>query len=395
MSTPSPAPVTNASSEAQVFDLVESHSRVILGFYAPWAAPCVQMNSVFDALAASAASSAPRPADEMGMDGDTGGHAVRPDILFVRVPADALPTVAAHFNVASVPAFVALHTSTVHSHGRVVARTQGANPRALATVVEWLTSATSAQLDTAAWTEATKAEEVMLFLKGDPDSPKCASSRQAVDILRRNGIVFGYIDVLTDPELREGLKLLHNWSTYPQLYARGRLVGGLDILRERAETNQLIAELARDTASDANPDQPSPGPTESAAPGKAKMIAPTSANDTISALTPPPTHQTLEARLRALVTRSPVMLFMKGEPDAPRCGFSKKIVALLRDQGLVFDTFDILDDPVVRQGLKDLFQWPTFPQLYSNGTLIGGLDIVRELSDAGALRDELAMGIPQ
>lgn len=91
--------------------------------------------------------------------------------------------------------------------------------------------------------------------------------------------------------------------------------------------------------------------------------------------------QTVHQRCESLVRRAPVMLFMKGAPDSPRCGFSARIVELLRTNGIVFDSFDILSDPDVRQGLKECCgKWPTFPQLFVHGEFVGGLDIVTEMA---------------
>ncbi|CAN0329604.1 unnamed protein product, partial [Hapterophycus canaliculatus] len=73
------------------------------------------------------------------------------------------------------------------------------------------------------------------------------------------------------------------------------------------------------------------------------------------------------------------MVFMKGTPDAPRCGFSRTLVGLLREENIEFESFDILEDNAVRQALKDLSNWPTYPQLYVQGELVGGLDIVKEM----------------
>lgn len=86
----------------------------------------------------------------------------------------------------------------------------------------------------------------------------------------------------------------------------------------------------------------------------------------------------LNARLTKLVSAAPVMLFMKGTPASPQCGFSRQLVALLRENQVRFGFFDILKDNSVRQGLKTFSDWPTFPQLYVNGELQGGLDIIRE-----------------
>nr|CAH7720925.1 unnamed protein product [Callosobruchus chinensis] len=97
----------------------------------------------------------------------------------------------------------------------------------------------------------------------------------------------------------------------------------------------------------------------------------------------------LEDRLKALINRSKVMLFMKGERNAPRCGFSKQIIEILNDLKIQYDTFDILTNEEVRQGLKKYSEWPTYPQLYINGELIGGLDIVKEMTASGDLQSML------
>ena len=96
------------------------------------------------------------------------------------------------------------------------------------------------------------------------------------------------------------------------------------------------------------------------------------------------------AKLRLAVSSTPVVLFMKGVPDAPRCGFSRRIVGLLREQGVQFSSFDILQDESVRQGLKVLNDWPTFPQLIVKGEFVGGLDVVKEMVDNGELKELLA-----
>jgi Grx4 family monothiol glutaredoxin len=84
----------------------------------------------------------------------------------------------------------------------------------------------------------------------------------------------------------------------------------------------------------------------------------------------------LHERLSELVKAAPVMLFMKGTPSAPQCGFSRQTVAILREKGIRYGFFNILADDDVRQGLKEFADWPTFPQLWADGELVGGLDIV-------------------
>ena len=108
-----------------------------------------------------------------------------------------------------------------------------------------------------------------------------------------------------------------------------------------------------------------------------------------AAVQPTPDQEPLEERLQALTKREPVMLFMKGDPEEPRCGFSRKIVELLQTAKVKFDTFDILSDEDVRQGLKKFSNFPTFPQLYADGKLVGGLDIVKEMHEDGELLEAL------
>ena len=99
----------------------------------------------------------------------------------------------------------------------------------------------------------------------------------------------------------------------------------------------------------------------------------------------------VEGRCRAIVARAPAVLLMKGTPDAPRCGFSARMVDLLRKCDVVFDSFDILSDEDVRQTVKRIFEWPTFPQLYVAGKLVGGLDVLTDMAEEGDLKGQLGL----
>ncbi|SNX86231.1 probable glutaredoxin [Melanopsichium pennsylvanicum] len=103
----------------------------------------------------------------------------------------------------------------------------------------------------------------------------------------------------------------------------------------------------------------------------------------------PETEEEIFARCKKLMEQSTVMLFMKGDPDTPRCGFSQKTVNLLRQEKVDFGHYDILKDENVRQGLKKLNEWPTFPQIIVNGELIGGLDILKESIESGEFKEML------
>lgn len=93
----------------------------------------------------------------------------------------------------------------------------------------------------------------------------------------------------------------------------------------------------------------------------------------------------LESRLSSLINKANLMIFMKGSRDGPKCGFSKQLIALMDSLDVDYETFDILTDEQVRQGLKTYSDWPTYPQVYVKGELIGGLDIVKEMHASGDL----------
>ncbi|UCE85124.1 MAG: Grx4 family monothiol glutaredoxin [Deltaproteobacteria bacterium] len=99
------------------------------------------------------------------------------------------------------------------------------------------------------------------------------------------------------------------------------------------------------------------------------------------------------ARIATLIDSNPVILFMKGTRERPQCGFSAQTVEIL--DGLIpdYQTFDVLSDPAVREGIKEYSSWPTIPQLYVKGELIGGCDIVRDLYASGELFAKL--GVPE
>ncbi|RWS30741.1 glutaredoxin-3-like protein [Leptotrombidium deliense] len=102
-------------------------------------------------------------------------------------------------------------------------------------------------------------------------------------------------------------------------------------------------------------------------------------------------HETLDLneRLKSLINKGTVMIFMKGSPDAPRCKFSRQLVDILGEVDCKYESFDILSDEEVRQGLKLYSNWPTYPQIYVDGELVGGLDIIKELRETGDLKETL------
>lgn len=97
----------------------------------------------------------------------------------------------------------------------------------------------------------------------------------------------------------------------------------------------------------------------------------------------------VHAQIRSHVTSNPVMLYMKGTPSSPMCGFSAKVVQALQAEGTDFSSVNVLDYPHIRDGIKTYSEWPTIPQLYVGGEFVGGCDIVLGMHDSGELRELL------
>jgi monothiol glutaredoxin len=92
-------------------------------------------------------------------------------------------------------------------------------------------------------------------------------------------------------------------------------------------------------------------------------------------------------RIRQDVQSNKIMVFMKGTPDAPQCGFSAQTVQVLNDLGVPFASRNVLEDPELRQAIKEFSNWPTIPQVYINGKFVGGCDIVTEMHERGELSE--------
>nr|YP_002049447.1 Glutaredoxin-related protein [Paulinella chromatophora]ACB43237.1 Glutaredoxin-related protein [Paulinella chromatophora] len=101
----------------------------------------------------------------------------------------------------------------------------------------------------------------------------------------------------------------------------------------------------------------------------------------------------LKQRIDGLVNSSPVFVFMKGNKLMPQCGFSNNIVQIFNSLGIPFETFDVLSDMEIRQGVKDYSEWPTIPQIYIKGEFIGGSDIIIEMYHSGELREKLEIAL--
>ena len=279
-----------------------------------------------------------------------------------QVEAEEAADVAMEYEVAAVPTFI------FYRAGKILDRVEGAKAADVTKMVRNLAAqkvSLATQQPPKADVSPKKEEPIeeklkrlinaspcMLFMKGDPATPKCGFSRQTIDILNGLDAQYGTFDILVDDSVRQGLKTFSNWPTYPQLYINGELIGGLDIIKEMVESNELQEMIPKKK----------------------------SANSAA---------ESLDQRMKRLISQAAVMIFMKGNRNEPRCGFSRQLMEIMTETGLEFATFDILTDEDIRQGLKKFSNWPTYPQVYVKGELVGGLDIIKELKEGDELLSTL------
>ncbi len=100
-----------------------------------------------------------------------------------------------------------------------------------------------------------------------------------------------------------------------------------------------------------------------------------------------------KTRIESLIASSPIYVFMKGTKLMPQCGFSNNVVQILHSLGVTFETFDVLSDPEIRQGIKEFSSWPTIPQVYLKGEFMGGSDILIEMYNQGELKEKLEVAL--
>ena len=99
----------------------------------------------------------------------------------------------------------------------------------------------------------------------------------------------------------------------------------------------------------------------------------------------------IKEKIQALIDNNRVVLFMKGSADFPQCGFSGKVAHILRLCNVTYKDINVLEDPEIREGIKLFSNWPTIPQLYVDGTFVGGCDIVTQLYESGELQKQLGV----
>lgn len=318
--------ITTVSSAKELEDAISEAKEklVVLYFYADWAPQCKQVDDLLPDIA---------------KDKDLA------QTSFYRVIAEKLQDVSRKYAVTSVPTF------TILLNGKPVGKVEGLKMAELVRKLKLLQPRVQMppleggekQVVLERLQEITAKADCVLFMEGSPKAPAPGESTEAVAALEKAGVGFHHFDITTDSELRQQL-IDHvadkGACKYPLLFVNGEFVGGLEKIKQLDEQGQL-AQICG------------------------------SGN--------------LTERLDQLINKAPVMVFMKGSPDSPRCGFSRALMEIFRKNEVSFDSFDILTDEEVRQGLKEYSNWPTYPQVYAKGTLVGGLDIIKELEEAGEL----------
>ena len=203
--------VQTAQSLDQVLDSSKQNPNKLyaLNFWASWVDSCVHMNKVFSALAS-----------------------VNPSASFWDVDAEAIADLALQFRIEAVPTFVLL------KNGKEVKRIEGAMPEELATAVTEFQTDKSADFNKRL-AALINQHQFMIFIKGTPQAPRCGFTRQLLDLLAAHKIQYDFFDILNDEEVRQGLKEYSDWPTYPQIYVKGELMGGLDIFQELIASNQI------------------------------------------------------------------------------------------------------------------------------------------------------------
>lgn len=263
-------------------------------------------------------------------------------VLLVKVSAESAGLLSL-YSIQKVPTTVFLIGFTENS------RIEGSSIPDLFSQVELLTSKFSSIFETIRNEQYGKLlsiinqHRLVVFIEGTPASPKSRRSLKMRRIL--NGYEYAHFDLTTDQILAQWLQVYTATKSVPLYFIDGKLQGSVEELIEHTKTGELFKTLDQD----------------------------------------------LNIRLGKITTSSKYMVAMMGSKEEPICGFSKRLIALLDTYNIDFDTFDISFDSEVCEGLKKFSNWPTYPQVYVEGELIGGYDICCQMHDDGSLRQALKL----
>ncbi|XP_024945075.1 glutaredoxin-3 isoform X2 [Cephus cinctus] len=315
--------VTNLATADEYNSYIKSPDLTVIHFYAPWADQCTQMNEVLEEMT--------KVAEYKG-------------VRFGKIAAEDVPEISLAFNISAVPTVLLIRNS------KVLDRVDGANPSVLAQKLKHqLTAKDSVPIDIPKPKENIEIRlkrlinqaPCMLFMKGNPATPRCGFSRTIVSILDSYKADYQTFDILQDNDVREGLKKFSNWPTYPQLYLNGELVGGLDIIKEMSEAGELEDML--------------------------------------------PKKASVDERIQEVINKGKIVIIMKGTKTNPKCVYTEQIMEIFDSLNIDYETFDILTDEELRIALKSYADWPTYPQVYINGDFVGGFETIKDLNDSREL----------
>ncbi|EEB16728.1 monothiol glutaredoxin-4, putative [Pediculus humanus corporis] len=218
--------VTKIVSKNEFEGIIGKYPYVIVNFYAEWASQCAPMNSVLDEMAKL-------------------DHYKK--IHFAKIEAEVVPEVSVLYKISAVP------TILIFKDGVLAETVNGANPAELMTKLSNIAKISPISLSTNIKPVGDSLDnrlkmlinlaDVMIFMKGNPSNPRCGFSRTLIGIMNETRVPYQTFDILNDEDVRQGLKKYSNWPTYPQVYVKGELVGGLDIIQELHKNGELMSIL--------------------------------------------------------------------------------------------------------------------------------------------------------
>lgn len=179
---------------------------------------------------------------------------------------------------------------------------------------------------------------VIIFIKGTPHEPFCKFSVSFINIIKETGIRYRSMDIFKDDKLRCWLRLYSGWKTYPQLYINGKIIGGLDKMKEHIEKGEFMNMV----------------PLECKREGVIEEI-------------------------KEFSNKNGLVVFGKGPKEKPFCKASKEAYEILSGNYLNFVAFDVKKDEMVRELVKEIYGSDYYPQVHCDGKLLGGLAFLREI----------------
>lgn len=309
-----------------------------------------------------------------------------------------------------------------------------------------------------------KDKPVMLFIKGTPENPECGFTEQILQALESQGVEYSSYNVMAQggEDMRNWIKEYSKWPTIPQLFINGKIVGGVDKLKELIANNEFLSMVPKEALKSSNlgadkfteitskdivvlfvnsdfenfEEQaencnyckislqlkglrfkvvdvhgdrklesyvktfvnspkfkfPVLVHNKSLVSFGDELMEKIESSDFKDVFDASLFRTDIMEQIKTLINSSPVMIFIKGSPEEPKCGFTSQLLTILDDLKVKYSHFDILQDQLVREKLKEYSDWKTYPQVYVKGELVGGLDVIKEMIEEGEFQ-KLTSGI--